>query len=80
MTLIYERIDGLERVGFLCTIAADLDVGPDGSRAGEELLARVAPWFEREFEHTREAALKSLRSDRQPLAIRFDRANPGPFA
>ena len=80
LTLSYERIDGLERVGYLCTIANDLAVGFDQSEAGEKLLERVAPWFEREFEQTREAALKSLRSERKPLTIRFDRENPGPFA
>ena len=80
LTLSYERIDGLERVGFLCTIAADLTRGPDLSENGEELFERVAPWFERQFEQTREAALKSLRSERKPFTIRFDRANPGPFA
>jgi hypothetical protein len=40
---------------------------------------RLAPWFEREFEQTREAALKSLRSERKPLVVRFDREPPGPF-
>jgi hypothetical protein len=40
---------------------------------------RLAPWFEREFEQTREAALKSLRSERKPLVLRFDREHPGPF-
>jgi hypothetical protein len=30
---------------------------------------RLAPWFEREFEQTREAALKSLRSERKPLVV-----------
>ncbi len=43
------------------------------------MLSRLAPWFEREFEQTREAALKSLRSERKPLTVRFDREHPGPF-
>jgi len=46
----------------------------------EALLSQLAPWFEREFEQTREAALKSLRSERRPLVVRFDREHPGPFA
>lgn len=78
LTLAFERADGLERVGFLCTIAraiarapADLDTGA--------MLSRLTPWFEREFEQTREAALKSLRSERRPLIVRFDREHPGPF-
>jgi hypothetical protein len=40
----------------------------------------VAPRFEREFEQTREAALKSLRGERKPHVVRFDREHPGPFA
>ncbi len=43
------------------------------------MLLRVTRWFEREFEQTREAALKSLRTERKPLMVRFDRDHPGPF-
>ena len=80
VALVYERIDGLERVGFLCTIAPDLAVGAGEPGNAEKILERVAPWFERQFEQTREAALKSLRAERKPLTIRFDHVNPGPFA
>jgi hypothetical protein len=79
LTLIYERADGLERVGFLCSIADGLS---DAVNPGdpEAWLEAIAPWFEREFEQTREAALKSLRTQRRPLVVRFDRGHPGPFA
>lgn len=79
LTLAYERADGLERVGFLCAVANELS-SADELRDSGIFLERVAPWFEREFEQTREAALKSIRSERQPLTLRFDRAHPGPFA
>jgi hypothetical protein len=82
LTLSFERADGLERVGFLCAIARSLTEAPDDLGCGTDeaaMLVRLGPWFEREFEQTREAALKSLRSERRPLTVRFDREHPGPF-
>jgi hypothetical protein len=78
LTLSFERADGLERVGFLCAIARGILEAAAEPDADATLL-RLAPWFEREFEQTREAALKSLRSERKPLVVRFDREHPGPF-
>jgi hypothetical protein len=78
LTLSFDRADGLERVGFLCTIARTIAGSADAPEAGA-ILERLTPWFEREFEHTREAALKSLRSDHRPLIVHFDRERPGPF-
>lgn len=82
LTLAYERADGLERVGFLCEIANELAgaAGAGDWRNPDAMLERLGPWFEREFEQTREAALKSIRTERRPLVVRFDRAHPGPFA
>jgi hypothetical protein len=83
LTLSFERADGLERVGFLCLIARAIAEAPNQSDNASNLdgiLMRVAPWFEREFEQTREAALKSLRGERKPHVVRFDREHPGPFA
>ena len=83
LTLSFERADGLERVGFLCTIARALAGASDDPNSGPEagaILARLVPWFEREFEQTREAALRSLRSERKPLTVRFDREHRGPFS
>jgi len=79
LTLSFERADGLERVAFLCTIARAIIDALPGEPNADAFLLRLAPWFEREFEQTREAALKSLRSERQPLTVRFDRKHPGPF-
>jgi len=78
LTLSFSRADGLERVGFLCTIARAITGAPGEPDTGA-MLSRMTPWFEREFEQTREAALKSLRSERKPLTVRFDRERPGPF-
>jgi hypothetical protein len=79
LTLNLARADGLERVGFLCTIARAIAAAP-GEPDIDAMLSRLAPWFEREFEQTREAALKSLRSERKPLTVRFDHEHPGPFS
>lgn len=78
LSLACERADGLERVGFLCSVAREL-VDADERGDSGVLLERVAPWFEREFEHTRETALKSIRTDRRPMTVRFDGDHPGPF-
>ena len=79
LTLSVERADGLERVGFICQIARAI-AGDESANKPAALLARLAPWLEGGFEQTREAALKSLRSERKPLVVRFDREFPGPFS
>ena len=45
----------------------------------EKLIERLTPWLEREFEQTREAALKTMRTEHRLLEISFDSAHPGPF-
>ena len=79
LTLGLERADGIEKVGLRCRIATGL-IGNADSDSPEKLIERIAPWLEREFEQTREAALKSIRTERRLLEISFDAANPGPFA
>jgi hypothetical protein len=78
LALTFDRVDGLERVGLLCTIARDLLEKVDVNDV-DALLVRIAPWFEREFEQVREAALRSIRADGRPHVVRFDLENPGPF-
>ena len=78
LTLRFDRADGLERVGFRCVIAPGL-VPADALADPAALLARLAPWFEREFEITREAALKSIRTERRLAEVVFDRDRPGPL-
>jgi hypothetical protein len=76
LALAMERADGIERVVTRFRIAREL--------AGElpevgAIIEQLKGWLAREFETTREAALKSIRSERRLHEITFDQANPGPF-
>ena len=77
LTLSLERADGIEKVALRFRVATALIGDADSP---EKLIERIAPWLEREFEQTREAALKSIRTERKLLEISFDAAHPGPFA
>jgi hypothetical protein len=77
LTLSLERADGIEKVALRCRIATSLISADD---LPEKLIERITPWLEREFEQTREAALKSIRTERKLLEISFDPEHPGPFA
>ena len=77
LTISLDRADGIEKVALRCRIA---NVLPNSSGSPEKLIERMTPWLEREFEQTREAALKSIRTERKLLEISFDESNPGPFA
>jgi hypothetical protein len=70
LTLALERADGIERVVFRCHIARAL---LDAAQA-DDLMARLAPWIERDFEQIREAALKSIRTERRLFELAFDAA------
>jgi len=77
VTLGLERADGIERVVFRCRVSRALLDTPNP--APDAIILRISPWLEREFEVTREAAIKSIRTDRKLLEVVFDRAHPGPF-
>jgi hypothetical protein len=77
LTISLDRADGIEKVALRCRIANAL---PSSSDSPEKLIERITPWLEREFEQTREAALKSIRTERKLLEISFDESTPGPFA
>jgi hypothetical protein len=77
LTLSLERADGIEKVALRFRIATSLIAFADSP---EKLIERIAPWLEREFEQTREAALKSIRTERKLLEISFDGTHRGPFA
>jgi hypothetical protein len=78
LTLSLERADGIEKVVLGCRIANGLLRSAD-SDSSEKLIERLAPWLAREFEQTREAALKAIRTERRLHEISFDVANRGPF-
>jgi hypothetical protein len=78
LTLALERADGIERVVFRCRINRAL-IDSASAPDADAIAARLAPWIEREFEATREAALKSIRSERRLHEILFDPNNRGPF-
>lgn len=86
LTVAIERADGIERVVLRLRVARELidrdqpEAQPLTERfAAEPLIARAAPWLEREFEPVREAALKSIRTDHRLFEVVFDSARPGPF-
>ncbi len=74
LTLSLERRDGIEKIALQCRIDRRL-----AASAPEELLAKLVHWIERDFEMTREYALKSIRSERKLLELVFDASNRGPF-
>lgn len=75
LTLSLERRDGIEKVALQCR----LDKALAGSLDTDALLGKLAHWLERDFEMTREYALKSIRSERRLMEIVFDASNRGPF-
>jgi hypothetical protein len=76
LMLAMERADGIERVVIRLLIAKEL---VNERPASEAIIQRLKDWLVREFEKTREAALKAIRSERRFHEIRFDLANRGPF-
>jgi hypothetical protein len=76
LTLAMERADGIERVVTTCRIAHGLLAEP---AEAEAIIQRLTGWLAREFETTREAALKAIRSQRRLHEITFDQAHRGPF-
>ena len=76
-TFSLKRADGIERVAFRCRVAETM-LAP--GEAPDEIPERIASWVEREFEQTREAALKSIRSERKLFEVVFDGDHRGPWA
>jgi hypothetical protein len=78
VTLMAEHAGGLEKFGFRCRIAESL-LTEAGLANNEVACARLAGWLEGQFEAVREAALKSVRSERRLAEFEFDESRPGPF-
>jgi len=76
LMLAMERADGIERVVTRCRIARELISEPATTDA---IIERLKGWLAPEFENTREAALKAIRSERRLHEITFDQAHRGPF-
>jgi hypothetical protein len=76
LTISLERADGIEKVALRFRIATALI---DPADSPDKLIERITPWLGREFEQTREAALKSIRTEHKLLEIAFDHEHPGPF-
>jgi hypothetical protein len=76
LTLAMERADGIERVVARWRIARIL---LDEEPQAEPIIERIVPWLAVHFEATREAALKTIRSERRLFEISFNEANRGPF-
>lgn len=79
ITLVLERSDGIEKVAFKCTVSSNLLDREVEAVDAVWLTDQLALWIEREFEMTRELALKSIRTERSLMTLTFDESNRGPF-
>jgi hypothetical protein len=75
LTVSLERSDGIEKIALQCRVDRALGASSDS----DELLAKLAHWIERDFEMTREYALKSIRSEHKLMELVFDTSHRGPF-
>jgi len=78
LQLKLEHQGGMERVVFRCRIAKSL-LGSDAAERPAVLVDRLVPWIALEFEQVREAALKSIRTQKKLFELTFDQSSPGPF-
>jgi len=60
-------------------IASEIAARVARGASADAIVARLAPWIEREFEQVREAALKTIRGERRLNEIIFDTSTRGPF-
>jgi hypothetical protein len=72
LTLALERTDGIEKIALRCRMPGPAEDLGGESMAVEKLLQRVAPLIERDFEHLREEALKSIRGERRLFQVVFE--------
>jgi len=61
ITLALDAASGIERFAFQCVLPADLNA----DREQSAVLEKLTPIVARDFEVIREAALKSIRTDRK---------------
>ncbi len=75
LTLSMEHAGGLEKFAFRCLLGQPL-IRTAGLNAPSAACARLASWLERDFEAVREAALKSIRSERRLAEFNLDESIP----
>jgi hypothetical protein len=66
LTIALERADGIERFALRCRVARPQEESTGGTEA---LLEAIGAQIERDFEQIREAALKSIRTERKLLEL-----------
>lgn len=76
-TVVLERVDGIEQVALRCLIPTG-QLSDDERANPEKIETRLENWLQSGFEQIREAALKSIRSERRLWEARFLDA-PGPL-
>jgi len=77
LTISLERADGIERIALRCFISAG-QLSGDEQADLEKIEGRLEEWLTAGFEQIREAALRSIRSERRLWEARFIDA-PGPW-
>ncbi len=78
LPLKLEHEAGMERILFRCRIAKSL-LDSDAAEPTADLVGRLASWIAPEFEQVREAALKSIRTEKKLFELSFDSSSTGPF-
>jgi hypothetical protein len=76
LTLAIGRADGIERFVTRFVIARELVSEP---LEADIIIERLKGWLAREFETTRESALKAIRGELRLHEVTFGPANRGPF-
>jgi hypothetical protein len=63
LTIALERADGIEKIVLRCRVPVPPRTNASETAAVADLLDRIAPAIERDFEHLREETLKSIRTE-----------------
>jgi hypothetical protein len=71
LTVSMEHAGGLEKFAFRC-IVSQASLGSLGINDPCEAAAGMAGWLQRDFENVREAALKSIRTERRLAEFNLD--------
>lgn len=72
LTAAFERADGVERFGLLFIFPSAIIAGAPSQADAASLIEKIRPRIEADFEQIREAALKSIRTDKRLHEISID--------